>query len=70
MINATYSSEMITYSLIIDDIRLSDAGTYSCQSDNQILKLFRLNIVGKIFFCDVNEELIFVLLRTTVFHHA
>jgi hypothetical protein len=47
MINGTLSDEIITYSLIIDDIRLSDAGTYSCQSDNKIIKLFLLNIVGK-----------------------
>ena len=47
MINASYSSEIITYALIIDDLHLSDAGTYSCQSDNKILKLFRVNVVGK-----------------------
>jgi hypothetical protein len=46
MINGTLSDEIITYSLIIDDIRLSDGGTYSCQSDNKIIKLFLLNIVG------------------------
>jgi hypothetical protein len=50
MINSTLSSEIITYSLIIDDIRLSDHGTYSCQSDNKIIKLFILNIVGKNLF--------------------
>lgn len=37
----------MTYSLTIDDIRLSDDGTYSCQEDNRIIKLFVLNIVGK-----------------------
>jgi hypothetical protein len=47
MINSTLSYEIITYSLIIDDVRLSDDGTYSCQSDNKIIKLFILNIVGK-----------------------
>jgi hypothetical protein len=47
MINSTLSYELITYSLIIDDIHLSDSGTYSCQIDNRILKLFLLNIVGK-----------------------
>jgi len=49
MINSTSSYEIITYSLIIDDIRLTDSGTYSCQADNKIIKLFLLNIVGKKF---------------------
>jgi len=47
MINSTLSYEIITYSLIINDVSLTDSGTYSCQSDNKILKLFLLNIVGK-----------------------
>jgi hypothetical protein len=47
MINSTLSYEIITYSLIIDDIHLSDGGTYSCQIDNKIIKLFILNIVGR-----------------------
>jgi hypothetical protein len=37
----------MTYSLTIDDVRLSDDGTYSCQEDNRIIKLFVLNVVGK-----------------------
>jgi len=47
MINSTLSYEIITYSLIINDVRLTDSGTYSCQLDNKIIKLFLLNIVGK-----------------------
>ncbi|CAF3450017.1 unnamed protein product, partial [Rotaria sp. Silwood2] len=46
MINSTSSYNIIIYSLIIDDIRLSDSGTYSCQVDNIIIKLFILNIVS------------------------
>lgn len=37
----------MTYSLTIDDVRLSDDGTYSCQEDNRIIKVFVLNIVGR-----------------------
>jgi hypothetical protein len=47
IINGTSSYEVMTYSLTIDDVRLSDDGTYSCQADNRIIKLFVLNIVGK-----------------------
>jgi hypothetical protein len=47
IINGTSSYEITTYSLTIDDVRLSDDGTYSCQADNRIIKLFVLNIVGK-----------------------
>lgn len=47
IINGTSSYEIMTYSLTIDDVRLSDQGTYSCQADNRIIKLFVLNIVGK-----------------------
>ena len=47
ILNDSSSYELLTYSLIIDEIRVSDNGTYSCQSDNKIIKLFRLNIIGK-----------------------
>jgi hypothetical protein len=47
IINGTSSYEIMTYSLTIDDVRLADDGTYSCQDDNRIIKLFVLNIVGK-----------------------
>lgn len=47
ILNGTSSYEIMTYSLTIDDVRLSDEGTYSCQADNRIIKLFLLNIVGK-----------------------
>ena len=47
IVNGTSSYEIMTYSLTIDDVRLSDDGTYSCQADNRIIKLFVLNIVGK-----------------------
>ncbi|CAF3560700.1 unnamed protein product, partial [Rotaria sp. Silwood2] len=50
MINSTSSYNIIIYSLIIDDIRLSDSGTYSCQVDNIIIKLFILNIVERPYF--------------------
>jgi hypothetical protein len=71
MINGTLSDEIITYSLIIDDIRLSDSGTYSCQSDNKIIKLFLLNIVGKNLYEEkkYNSIFKFYLLRTTVFYY-
>ena len=46
-INNGTSYEIMTYSLTIDDVRLDDGGTYSCQEDNRVLKLFLLNIVGK-----------------------
>jgi hypothetical protein len=47
IINSTSSYEIMTYSLTIDDVHLSDDGTYSCQADNRIIKQFVLNIVGK-----------------------
>jgi len=47
IINSSSSYEIMTYSLTIDDVRLADDGTYSCQEDNRIIKLFVLNIVGK-----------------------
>ncbi|CAF0883547.1 unnamed protein product [Rotaria sordida] len=50
MINNTSSYYIITYSLIIDDVQLSDSGTYSCQQDNNIIKLFILNIVERPYF--------------------
>ncbi|UJR13501.1 hypothetical protein I4U23_000515 [Adineta vaga] len=50
MINSSTSSEIITYSLIIDDLRLTDSGTYSCQADNKIIKLFLLNVVERPYF--------------------
>ena len=59
----------MTYSLTIDDVRLSDEGTYSCQADNRIIKLFFLNIVGKydqqkfmtsIHFIELHHQHLFV----------
>ncbi|CAF1613542.1 unnamed protein product [Rotaria sp. Silwood1] len=50
MINNTSSYNIIIYSLIIEDLRLSDSGTYSCQIDNNIIKLFSLNIVERPYF--------------------
>ncbi|CAF0747073.1 unnamed protein product [Adineta ricciae] len=49
-INNGTSYEIMTYSLTIDDVRLDDGGTYSCQEDNRILKLFLLNIVERPYF--------------------
>lgn len=56
MINSTTSSEIMTYSLIINDLRLTDSGTYSCQADNKMIKLFLLNVVGKISFFFFKEK--------------
>ena len=47
IINSTSSYKVMTYSLTIDNVHLTDGGTYSCQEDNRIIKLFVLNIVGK-----------------------
>lgn len=63
IINSSSSYEIMTYSLTIDDVRLSDDGTYSCQEDNRILKLFVLNIVERPYF--VTHEYT-TLLRTQI----
>ncbi|CAF1021701.1 unnamed protein product [Adineta steineri] len=63
MINSTLSYEIITYSLIIDDIHLTDGGTYSCQADNKIIKLFILNIVERPYFITHEYS---TLLRTQI----
>ncbi|CAF5019342.1 unnamed protein product, partial [Rotaria sp. Silwood1] len=47
-------AEIVYYSnnrIISDEhLRLSDSGTYSCQIDNNIIKLFSLNIVERPYF--------------------
>jgi len=53
----------MTYSLTIDDVRLSDDGTYSCQADNRIIKLYVLNVVERPYF--VTHEYS-TLLRTQI----
>ncbi|CAF1172481.1 unnamed protein product [Rotaria magnacalcarata] len=63
IINGTSSYEVMTYSLTIDDVRSSDDGTYSCQEDNRIIKLFVLNIVERPYF--VTDEST-TLLRTQI----
>lgn len=63
IVNSTSSYEVMTYSLTIDDVRLSDDGTYSCQSDNRIIKQFVLNVVERPYF--VTHEYT-TLLRTQV----
>ncbi|CAF0853475.1 unnamed protein product [Adineta steineri] len=62
-INNGTSYEIMTYSLTIDDVRLADDGTYSCQEDNRIIKLFVLNIVERPYF--VTHEYT-TLLRTQI----
>ena len=47
IVNSSSSSELLIYSLIIDEVRSQDQGTYSCQADNRIIKLFILNLVGE-----------------------
>lgn len=47
IVNSSSSSELLIYSLLIDDVRSTDQGTYSCQADNRIIKLFILNLVGE-----------------------
>ncbi|CAF1295776.1 unnamed protein product [Rotaria sordida] len=63
IINGTSSYEIMTYSLTIDDVRLSDDGTYSCQEDNRIIKLFVLNIVERPYFV---TDTYTTLLRTQI----
>jgi hypothetical protein len=47
VLNSTLTYETLTYSLIIDGVYSSDDGTYSCQADNKIIKLYLVSIVGK-----------------------
>lgn len=67
MINSSTSSEIITYALVIDDIRLTDSGTYSCQADNRIIKLFHLNVVGKAAALFTRAAFPFISVRRTAF---
>ena len=72
IVNSSSSSELLIYSLIIDDVRSTDQGTYSCQADNRIIKLFLLNLVGE--WCSFPLlraiELVVCLRRTSFFRHG
>ena len=47
VINGSSSHEIMAYTLIVNDLRSSDEGTYSCQADNKIIKLFIVSVVGE-----------------------